>query len=238
MWSDKTGKIKRTRDQVKLLSMHWQWISDWMVDFHVPGGADKEGWQYAVDFPSNFHANKQFTDYVRRRRWYRKCAVSTTGPWQELGHTKLLDVSMQTVNSSDDSVVVVWALAAAGQAMLRTGVTKQNPTGNKWEHVTSDQALSSISCGPFFQVWATGKNGCAYWRMGIKETNLQGEKWFCVEPPSGAQLKVISVGPLGVWALDFNGKLYVRKEVTHVFPEGTHWQCITIDPPILSKIFC
>lgn len=128
MWSDVTGKIKRTKDQVKLLSMHWQWISDWLIDFHVPGGVDKDGWQYAVDFPSNFHANKNFTDYVRRRRWYRRCAVATTGPWHELGHTKLLDVSLEPINDDVDSPVVVWALATGGQAMLRVGVSKSNPS--------------------------------------------------------------------------------------------------------------
>lgn len=127
MWSDATGRIKRTRDQVKLLSMHWQWISDWLVDFHVPGGVDRDGWQYAVDFPSTFHANKQFTDYVRRRRWYRRCAVATTGPWQELGHTRLLDVSLVAVNEAVDSPISVWALAAAGQAMVRIGVSASSP---------------------------------------------------------------------------------------------------------------
>lgn len=44
-------------------------ISDWLVDFHTPGGVDRDGWQYAVDFPASYHAKKQFTDYVRRRRW-------------------------------------------------------------------------------------------------------------------------------------------------------------------------
>lgn len=128
MWSDITGKQKRTRDQVKLLSMHWQWISDWMIDFHVPGGVDNDGWQYAVDFPAVFHAKKHFTDYVRRRRWYRRCAVATTGPWSELGHTKLLDVSLEVVNNDIDSVITVWALANDGQAMLRAGVSKSNPS--------------------------------------------------------------------------------------------------------------
>lgn len=131
MWSDATGKQKRTRDQVKLLSMHWQWISDWMIDFHVPGGCDNDGWQYAVDFPSTFHGRKHFTDYVRRRRWYRRCAVSTTGPWSELGHTKLLDVSLQPINDDLDSVIIVWALSNDGQAMIRQGVTKSNPTVNQ-----------------------------------------------------------------------------------------------------------
>ncbi|XP_018569624.2 tectonin beta-propeller repeat-containing protein isoform X2 [Anoplophora glabripennis] len=235
MWSDASGKQKRTRDQVKLLSVRWQWVSDWMTDFHVPGGVDRKGWQYAVDFPATYHANKQFTDYVRRRRWYRRCAVATTGPWQELGHTKLLDVSLEPVNDYVDSVVSVWALASGGQAMVRIGVSKSNPLGHIWEHVNTDQPLSSISCGPFKQVWATGKKGCAYYRLGITQQKLEGEKWVTVEPPNGEQLKQISVNTSGVWAVDFKGQLHVRKEITSVFPEGTHWQMIAADPPILNS---
>lgn len=127
MWSDATGKQKRSRDQAKLLSIRWQWVSDWMIDFHVPGGVDNEGWQYAVDFPATYHANKQFTDYVRRRRWYRKCAIATTGPWQELGHTKLLEVCLEPIHNYVDSMIAVWALASGGQAMFRAGVSQSNP---------------------------------------------------------------------------------------------------------------
>lgn len=131
MWSDATGKKKRNREQVKLLSMRWQWVSDWLIDFHVPGGVDRDGWQYAVDFPATYHAQKHFTDYVRRRRWYRRCAIATTGPFQELGHTKLLDVSLETVDDSTDSVAVVWGLATGGQAMIRMGVTQSCPMVGK-----------------------------------------------------------------------------------------------------------
>uniref|UniRef100_A0A1B0DFD2 Uncharacterized protein n=1 Tax=Phlebotomus papatasi TaxID=29031 RepID=A0A1B0DFD2_PHLPP len=63
MWSDATGRHKRSKEHTKLLSMHWQWISDWLVDFSTPGGVDREGWQYAVDFPASYHGKKQFTDY-------------------------------------------------------------------------------------------------------------------------------------------------------------------------------
>lgn len=69
-------------------------VSDWIVDFHTPGGVDRDGWQYATDFPSQYHGKKQFTDYVRRRRWFRRCQFTTSGPWQELGNTKLVDVSL------------------------------------------------------------------------------------------------------------------------------------------------
>lgn len=127
MWSDASGVQKRTREQAKLLSIRWQWVSDWMIDFHVPGGVDSEGWQYAVDFPATYHANKQFTDYVRRRRWYRKCAVSAMAPWQELGQTKLQEVCLEPLYDFVDSLVSVWALATGGQAMVRIGVSKSNP---------------------------------------------------------------------------------------------------------------
>lgn len=55
-----------------MYEIHFQ-ISDWMVDFHTPGGVDRDGWQYAVDFPASYHAKKNFTDYVRRRRWSVWC---------------------------------------------------------------------------------------------------------------------------------------------------------------------
>ena len=70
-----------------------------MVDYHTPGGVDKDGWQYAVDFPRSYHARKSLTDYVRRRRWVRKCKLTTSGPWQEVGNTKLCNISLQVENN-------------------------------------------------------------------------------------------------------------------------------------------
>ncbi|CAH1183527.1 unnamed protein product [Phaedon cochleariae] len=235
MWSDASGRQKRTRDQAKLMSSRWQWVSDWIVDFHVPGGVDRDGWQYAVDFPATYHANKQFTDYVRRRRWYRRCAIATTGPWQELGHTKLLEVSLEAVNDSVDSMVSVWGLASGGHAIVRVGVSRSNPLGHVWDHVNADQPLTSLSCGPFRQVWAVGKKGCAYCRAGITEEKLEGERWTSVEAPQGSQLKQISVNGAGVWAVDLQGRLHVRREITQTFPEGTHWQTVVADPPVLNS---
>jgi len=69
-------------------------VTDWAVDFNLPGGVDKEGWQYALDFPATYHAKKGFTDYVRRRRWFRKAQLILAGPWQEIGSTRLLDISI------------------------------------------------------------------------------------------------------------------------------------------------
>ena len=76
-WSDKSGKLAITKDSIKLPSVHWVWTSDWLIDFTTPGGVDHDGWQYATDFPASYHNKKKFTDYVRRRRWTRKCKFGT-----------------------------------------------------------------------------------------------------------------------------------------------------------------
>lgn len=107
--------------------------------------------------------------------------------------------------------------------------------GHVWEHVSTDQPLCSISCGPYKQVWAVGRKGCAYHRHGITEEQIEGDKWVCVEPPSGGHLKQISVNAVGVWALDNQGRLHVRKDITDKSPEGTYWQTIQADPLILSN---
>ncbi|KAF7379139.1 tectonin beta-propeller repeat-containing protein isoform X1 [Vespula maculifrons] len=232
MWSDVTGRHKRTREHTKLLSVHWQWISDWITDFHTPGGVDRDGWQYATDFPSQYHGKKQFTDYVRRRRWYRKCQLTTSGPWQELGNTKLIDVSLYTASKpGEDSLIHVWAVASNGEALFRRGVSESCPMGVSWEHIPSDQPLIGISCGPNGQVWAVGKNGSSYWRLGVTLTKPAGLQWQNVEPPSGAQLKQISVGKDVVWALDNTGRLSVRRDIqANIFPEGSHWQTLPAMP--------
>ncbi|KAK9512765.1 hypothetical protein O3M35_001118 [Rhynocoris fuscipes] len=222
MWSDSTGHHKRSKETTKLLSKHWQWVSDWAVDFKTPGGVDVEGWQYAVDFSTSYHARKYLTDYVRRRRWVRKCKLTTSGPWAEVGNSKVIDISLQ--ESAGVDAVYVWAVGYNGDALFRKGVTIKNPMGDNWDHVPCDQSLVSISCGFFNQVWAVTRNGSLYWRIGITVSNPKGDMWEIVEPPKGSQMKKVSVARWAVWALDSDGHLFVRREVTPLFPEGTHWQ--------------
>ena len=142
-WSDRTGKLSITKENVKLPTLHWQWSSDWLIDFSTPGGADHDGWQYATDFPATYHSSKKFTDYVRRRRWTRKCNLSTTGPWKVLGSTKLIDVSMKAHPVKD--LVYVWAITSKGEALFRTGVSSRCPEGLTWQTVTSDLTFVSVT---------------------------------------------------------------------------------------------
>lgn len=228
MWSDATGKQKRSKEHTKLLSMHFQWISDWMVDFQTPGGVDREGWQYAVDFPASYHANKKMTDYVRRRRWIRKCRLNTTGPWQELGNTKIVDLAMfadeKTVGSDD--FIEVWAVATNGDVLVRNGVCESNPFGQSWDHIPSEQPLAGICITGNTRVWAIGRNGTVYYRCGMNNDNVYGDSWQTIDSPQGVIFKQIAAGEAGIWALDTQGRLSVRKEINQTFPEGSHWQIL------------
>lgn len=183
MWSDVTGRQKRSKEHTKLLSTHCEWISDWLIDYNIPGGADKEGWQYAIDFPASYHGQKKLTDCVRRRRWLKKCRLVSSGPWQELSHSKVLDVSLQVLDDNDwdsangemdDVPVVAWAVASNGDVLTRSGVSQANPRGDTWEHIPSEQPLIAISLSPNGQVWTVGKNGMVFYRYGITRYNPMG----------------------------------------------------------------
>ena len=50
-WSDESGVYERTREGYSLPSSQWQWADgQWTVETK-PNITDKDGWQYAVDFP-------------------------------------------------------------------------------------------------------------------------------------------------------------------------------------------
>jgi len=62
--------------------------------------------------------------------------------------------------------------------------------------------------------------------MLYERVSFSGHFWQCVDPPDGGPIRQISVGSSGVWALDNNGRISVRYEVTRLFPEGTHWKAL------------
>eukprot|EP01061_Rhynchopus_euleeides_P040389 TRINITY_DN6950_c0_g3_i1.p1 TRINITY_DN6950_c0_g3~~TRINITY_DN6950_c0_g3_i1.p1 ORF type:complete len:3719 (+),score=1247.43 TRINITY_DN6950_c0_g3_i1:123-11279(+) len=67
-WSDRSGRKNLPKDSVKCPA-GFKWMGGWQID--RSGNTDKEGWEYAVDFPFEFHASKKLMDSVRRRRWMR-----------------------------------------------------------------------------------------------------------------------------------------------------------------------
>ncbi|XP_037869369.1 tectonin beta-propeller repeat-containing protein [Bombyx mori] len=229
MWSDITGKHKRTREHTKLLNRHWHWISEWMIDYNTPGGVDNDGWQYATDFPAPYHGKKLFTDCVRRRRWYRKAQINTEGPWIRAGNTALLDISLWAKGDE----VSVWAVTVPGDAIYRTGVTPSTPTGNHWEHIDSPQLLMAIStCNNV--VWTIGRRGELYHREGISVENPGGTTWKLIEPPKSnlyshktTGAKVISLATTVAWVVMSNGAVAVRTQISKEQPGGKEWRYIT-----------
>ncbi|XP_037974156.2 tectonin beta-propeller repeat-containing protein [Plutella xylostella] len=232
MWSDATGRHKRTREHTKLVSRHWHWISEWMIDYSTPGGVDADGWQYATDFPAPYHGRKVFTDCVRRRRWYRKAQLATEGPWLRAGTTPLLDISMW----SNGDEISVWAITLGGEAIYRTGVTPSTPAGVHWEHINSPQTLISISiCDSV--IWAVGRKGELYYRDGVTEDNIAGKTWKLVEVPKHSHTfghkaasggaKSVSLAPRAAWVLLTSGAVAVRTEVSREVPQGKQWRYLT-----------
>lgn len=123
-----------------------------------------------------------------------------------------------------NTAVAAWAIASNGDVLIRHGVCSLNPRGDAWEHITSDQPLVGISVGPTGQVWTVARNGMVFFRYGISRQNPCGDAWQQVEAPAGVTFKAISVGRAGIWALDNQQRLAVRKEISRTFPEGSHWQ--------------
>lgn len=69
-WTDYNGMLHLPKDSFKLPSSAWEWEDIWHVE-RTPEFTDADGWSYAIDFNSAFHAAKGLLDAVRRRKWVR-----------------------------------------------------------------------------------------------------------------------------------------------------------------------
>ncbi|XP_067285521.1 tectonin beta-propeller repeat-containing protein 1 [Pseudorasbora parva] len=228
MWSDASGLKECTKNNTKPPSPNWTWVSDWTVDYAVAGGTDREGWQYAADFPASYHGNKTLKDFVRRRRWARKCKLTTTGPWQEVPPIALSDITILPCGpKSTVEQVPLWAISNKGDVLCRLGVTSLTPGGSSWLHVGTDQPFKSISIGGAHQVWAIAKDGSAFYRGSVSAQNPAGDCWYHIPSPTGQKLKQASVGRTSVYTVDENGNLWYRHGVTPSYPQGSSWEHIS-----------
>ncbi|KAM9394301.1 tectonin beta-propeller repeat-containing protein 1 [Pholidichthys leucotaenia] len=228
MWSDESGLKECTKGSTYPPSPQWSWMSEWTVDYNVPGGTDKEGWQYAADFPLTFHGHKTMKDFVRRRRWTRKCRITVRGPWQQVPPICLSDISlMPCLAQSRMEQVPVWALSDKGDVLCRLGVSPQNPAGSSWLHVGTDQPFKSISIGGANQVWAIAKDGAVFYRGSVSPQNPAGECWYHIPSPLGQTLRQLSVGRTSVFAVDENSNLWYRQGLTPSYPQGSAWELIS-----------
>ena len=221
-WSDESGVYERTREGYVLPSSQWQWADEqWTVETK-PNITDKDGWQYAVDFPRTYRRECGWNDYVRRRRWKRRCKLTTTGPWiQVTPQVRLRDVSIQ----SDllDGSIALWTVGTKGDVLYRHGVAEDCPQGSSWEHILTDLPIVSISVGSKRRVWVIAENGTAYFRAGFGENKIIGSRWFHISerPP---HLYQVSAGKTSVWTREKDGTCWYRQNITDTYPEGTTWK--------------
>ncbi|KAJ4932313.1 hypothetical protein JOQ06_010737 [Pogonophryne albipinna] len=228
MWSDESGLNECTKGNTNPPTPQWSWVSEWTVDYNVPGGTDKEGWQYAADFPVTFHGHKTMKDFVRRRRWTRKCKITLRGPWQQVPPIRLSDISlMPCLAQSSIEQVPLWALSDKGDVLCRLGVSPQNPEGSSWLHVGTDQPFKSISIGGANQVWAIAKDGAVFYRGSVSPQNPAGECWYHIPSPPRQTLRQLSVGRTSVFAVDENSNLWIRQGLTPSYPQGSAWELIS-----------
>ncbi|XP_035578049.1 tectonin beta-propeller repeat-containing protein 1 isoform X4 [Zalophus californianus] len=230
MWSDASGLHECTKAGTKPPSLQWTWVSDWSVDFSVPGGTDQEGWQYASDFPASYHGYKTMKDFVRRRCWARKCKLVTSGPWLEVAPIALGDVSIIPESPSTDRSghsIALWAVSDKGDVLCRLGVSELNPAGSSWLHVGTDQPFTSVSIGACHQVWAVARDGSAFYRGSVSPAQPAGDCWYHIPSPPKQRLKQVSVGQTSVYALDENGNLWYRQGVTPSYPQGSSWEHVS-----------
>ncbi|NXU47091.1 TCPR1 protein, partial [Turnix velox] len=227
MWSDASGLQECTKANTKPPSPQWSWVSDWYIDFSPSGGTDREGWQYAADFPASYHGHKTMKDFVRRRRWARKCKIVTNGPWLEVPPVPLWDVSIIPSSEAEEETLALWAISDKGDVLCRLGVTAQHPAGTSWLHVGTDQPFISLSVGAFYQVWAIAQDGSAFYRGSVSPQKPAGDCWYHIPSPQKQKLKQVSVGRTSVFVLDKNGNLWYRQGITPSYPQGSAWDHVS-----------
>ncbi|CAH2307112.1 tectonin beta-propeller repeat-containing 1 [Pelobates cultripes] len=228
MWSDATGLQECTKVGTKPPSPQWSWVSDWYIDFNIANGTDREGWQYAADFPASYHGYKTMKDFVRRRRWARKCKIVTTGPWCEVPPISLWDVSiLSSRGTADDESIALWAISNKGDVLCRVGVTKKCHEGSSWLHVGTDQPFISISIGGCHQVWAIARDGSAFYRGSVSTDHPAGDCWYHIPSPKKQKLRQVSVGQTSVFAVDENNNLWFRQGITPSYPQGSSWEHVS-----------
>lgn len=225
MWSDETGKLRRRKEDLNLLSSLYTWITDWQVDFSTPGGVDKEGWQYAIDFPRTYHPVRNNLDFVRRRRWCRKCRIRQPSYWVEVFQSHNITsiaFDMEEAGSMlPENCILVWATEADGH-LLCALINKSTPSVCKWQYVPSETTFKSITIGSNLRVYGVTSSGNCHFRYGVNcNSNYCGNSWSVLESPDlEIKMKHLSAGNCTLWAISEDDSLYYRENICESFPEG------------------
>ncbi|VDK18514.1 unnamed protein product [Anisakis simplex] len=120
----------------------------------------------------------------------------------------------------------VWAITTSGDLLCRGGVSAQNPAGDFWEEVCSenihivDVCASSSNC-----LWAITAQNTVLVRTVMNATDITCADWHTVETPSAmtGHLKQIESGRVSVWLLTDDGELFLRLGITSKNVLGDYW---------------
>lgn len=252
-WSDEDGLLNSPKESFSLPSVYWVWeptpgacTDGWVLDAICSGEQtiDKDGWQYAVDFPAQYTPGIKFTSCVRRRRWVKYRKFIATNRWaQILGlHSDsqkepFIDVAVGGFNlpgRHPTGFIQVWTVTILGKVLYRHGVCTVCPEGDRWEVIPTQPGseVINLSVGSMGLVWAVTWDGHCLVRLGIGKEKETGTYWDIVFPPDDSDHKFlqVSVGTNSVWAVTRTGQVFFRQGIqANMAPHrkdsamGTNW---------------
>lgn len=135
-------------------------IGEWQLDCSLNGEPlDHTGWMYAIDFPAKFYPKKSWNSCVRRRKWVRTRRYNALNSWcaiaplhKDATQEPFVDVAIGCIGSetSQCTILSVWAVSAHGRVMHRSGVSMTSPEGQRWTAIpTPTGEIQSISVGMY-----------------------------------------------------------------------------------------
>ncbi|VVC87415.1 unnamed protein product [Leptidea sinapis] len=157
MWSDVTGKHKRTREHTKLLNRHWHWcgtheISVWAITM---GGEAIYRTGVTAAAPAGLH-------------------------WEHVNSPQSF-IGVSTCNN------VVWTIGRKGEIYYRDGVTNEHPSGTNWRLVEAPKCsypygqksgagakLVSLCSNA---AWVLLTNGMLAVRTDVSQKEPEGAHW-------------------------------------------------------------
>ncbi|XP_014679571.1 PREDICTED: tectonin beta-propeller repeat-containing protein-like, partial [Priapulus caudatus] len=123
---------------------------------------------------------------------------------------------------------VAWGVDANHVAHVRTGISRDAPTGTGWSTI-GPLSLRQISVNSVTnEAWAVAPNNEIYYRTGVvhtcgSENSAAGIDWLKI----AGSLKFVSTGPAGVWGVNGNDMIYYRVGTNNgQVGEGSSWQLV------------
>ena len=244
-WTDESGRVELSKDSITLPSRNWKWFDNsnvgtnngsrrgmteisedgWTKDINeTPGGTNCDGWQFALDFPFSYHPEPRMTDTVRRRRWFRKCAFETNGPWLLIEPVLIKSASVCETFWDEESS------EHSGNFTPNSEKEPQTP-------IDADSVFENFpKKNETFALWAISLDGTALCRTNVTRDNPSGDHWIPINCPK--KLTAVSISfssdlKLSVWTVAEDGSLFLRSGIFKEAPDGVDW--FQVEPP---KIKC